>query len=197
MNLLGRILFYLFLGSLSAGALAAQADSTSVGERTTTPMWTLAVDTTVIARLWTYDTTCAKVAPLPGHDWRNVTWRAGALREADGNLGEWFRGDTIAIDTSIINSATPAFRHRIFAHELQHQNLQGRNVIDSTSDPRVRETGDSIHPLAVFVVRCDFPGGYEGPTFDVLGEQDDVGASRGHVRPVPIFIPMPMQRPQQ
>ena len=183
MKLLGRILRLIVLVPLTlAGALFGQTNT--INEQLTRATWRMPLDTVVLARLWTYDTTCAKVAPLPGHDWRNVTWRAASLID-DGNLGEWTPGDTIYIDTSVVLSSTPAFVHRIFAHEMLHQLLQMRNVYDSAT---AREFPDSIHPFVVFTLRCDIPGGVGSPVVDVLGEQDDVGATRRRVVYVPWLI---------
>jgi hypothetical protein len=132
------------------------------------PAWHLETDTAQIAALWAYDTACAKVAPLPGHDWRAIEWYTAPVTEQDREhlvLAYWtvdtaitFSNidladnvhhtlsvtytvhDVIVIDTAVILWPS-ALRHRIIAHEMIHQLIHGRVIPNPAADDSITLAG--------------------------------------------------------
>lgn len=150
--------------------LAVLDPTTVIVNGTRVTVWPARVDRVLLQRLWDWDTTCAARAekPLPGHDWRNVTWLDANLLQAGSDpaaqvdtakgigpnvLGYW-EGDTIFLDTGVVAHASPWFMHNILAHELLHQLLQSRVPIDTSVPERVREVADSAHPVFPFLYPC-------------------------------------------
>lgn len=155
---------------VAATAVILMDPTTVVVNGTRVRIWPAQVDTVMVQKLWTWDTTCATraVKELPGHGWRNVTWLGANLLEAGSNpaaqvdttagigphvIGYW-EGDTIFLDTGVVLHAVPWFMHNLVAHELLHQLLNHRVPVDSAVPERVREVADSAHPIFPFLYPC-------------------------------------------
>jgi hypothetical protein len=164
---------YLMLLGLIASPLAGQSGSMTLRGQTDVFIvtWGMSVDPLLARILWQYDLDCSKLAPLPGHTVKEVTWLAGNLTEAFRDtlnrfpstvIGYW-QNDTIVLDTGFAMHGTYRVVHKTLAHELMHQLLYYRVPLDTVSDPRTREAPDSVHPIYPFVYPCDLANVYARP----------------------------------